>query len=312
MSLTGRSPGRERLVALMVTGVMAVATSTQAGGLQTAPSPPSVSSDRPLLVGPVTRAELKAAPFSEWFESEYAAYQPSEAGLESLRGHLEGISIEAYFGTWCGDSRRQIPHLVRLLDLAGFDERRLSLIALSDRAKEFKQAPGNPEARRRVHRTPTIVLLREGKEVGRIVETPFASLETDLLAILVGHGAEPRYGAEAFVHRLFAELTPAEAEKALRSAGPEILKRSDPDSLTHYAEQDLLRNGRASEAKSLLDLHLQLNPRSVLGHILMSDALMALGRKAEAIEAIDRALAIEPGNNRALRTAAKLRSPKAQ
>jgi tetratricopeptide (TPR) repeat protein len=302
---------RRAVVATAIIWVMTSATPGRAGEseLQAAPSPRSAGGDRPTLVGPIDRSDLKTAPYSEWFESQYSQYQPSEASLLSLRGRLAGISIEAYFGTWCGDSRRQIPRLLRLLDLAGFDEQRLTLIGLSDREKEFKQAPGNPEAKRGVHRTPTIVLVREGIEVGRIVETPAASLEADVLAILEGHGPEPKYGAEAFVHHLFTDLSPAEAEKALQSAGPEILKRSDPDSLPHYAEQDLLKNGRAREAKALLDLHLQLNPRSVVGHILMSDALIALGRKAEATLALERALVIEPGNYRALRAAEKLRNP---
>jgi thiol-disulfide isomerase/thioredoxin len=265
--------------------------------------------DRPILIGPVSRAALKTPPYSEWFESNYSRYQPDEKTLVELRPLLTGVSLEAYFGTWCGDSRRQIPRLSHLLDAAGADEKVLSLVALSDRPTEFKQSPGRPEAKRYVHRTPTIVVVRDGKEVGRIVETPSMTLEADLLAILQGHGPTPKYGAEAWVHRLFTDLSPEEAMKAVRSGGPEVLKLGDPDSLSHYAEQDLLKNGRALEAKAVLDLHLSLNPRSVMGQILMSETLSQLGRKAEAREAIERALALEPGNDRAQRDAARLREP---
>lgn len=265
--------------------------------------------ERAILVGNVTRADLKTGPYAEWFEGAYARYQPDTATVDKLRPVLAGVSIEAYFGTWCGDSRRQIPRLARLLDLAGFDDPRLRLIALSDRPMEFKQSPGHPEARRYVHRTPTLVIVRDGREIGRIVETPALSLEADLLAILEGRGPAPRYGAEAWVHHLFTDLPPEDAMKALLSGGPEVMKRSDPDSLWHYAEFDLLKNGRAREAKAVLDLHLELNPRSVTGHVLMSEALLSLGRKAEALAAVERALAIEPGNDRAQRAAAKLRDP---
>lgn len=88
-----------------------------------------------------------------------------------------------------------------------------------------------------------------------------------------------------------------------------VPRRSDPDSLWHYAEYDLLKNGRVREAKAVLDLHLQLDPRSVVGHILMSEALAGLGREDEARQSIERALAIEPGNDRARRAAARLREP---
>jgi len=265
--------------------------------------------ERPILVGPVTRAALRTPPYSEWYDGNYSRYQPDLKTLEKLRPLLAGVSLEAYFGTWCGDSRRQIPRLSRLLDAAEVDEKVLTLVALSDQPMEFKQAPGRPEAKRYVHRTPTIVIVRDGREVGRIVETPEVSLEADLLAILEGRGPAPKYGAEAWVHHLFTDLSPEDAMKELRSGGPEILKRSGPDSLWHYAENDLLKNGRALEAKAVLELHLTLNPGSVVGHVLMSEALSALGRKAEAKEAIERALALDPTNDRARRDAAKLREP---
>lgn len=267
----------------------------------------SAAETQSILVGKIVRADMKKAPFGEWHDRQYSGYQPTKELVEKLKAPLATVSIEAYFGTWCGDSRRQIPRLLRLLDAAGFDETRLAMTGLSDRSMEFKKAPGNPEAKRLIHRTPTIVLLRAGVEIGRIVETPKTSLEADLLAILEGRGPTPKYGAEAWIHQLFSERTASEVEKALESAAPEVLKRSNPDSLSHYAEYDLLRNGRALEAKAVLDLHLGLNPRSVVGHLLLSDALVSLGRTAEALAAAERALAIEPSNTRAQRAAAKLR-----
>ncbi len=238
--------------------------------------------------------------------------QPGADGLRVVhRGpeqrNLKGLAIEAYFGTWCGDSRRQVPRLLKLLDAAGFDEKRLTMVGLSDRAMEFKHAPGRPELKRLVHRTPTVVVLRDGVEIGRIVETPFATLEADLLSITEGHGPTPKYGAEAFVHRLFSGLSGVEAEKALSAAEAEIARLGEPDSLGHYAEYDLLKNGRAGDAKALLDLHLKLNPKSVSGHLLMSEALEGLGRKAEVLAAAERALALEPANERALKVTARLR-----
>jgi hypothetical protein len=270
---------------------------------------PAAEGTPPILVGDISRADLREPPFGDWFEGQYARYQPTEASLQGLKELLPSLSIEAYFGTWCGDSKRQVPRLLRLLDLAGFDEKRLTLVGLSDRPMEFKQAPGNPERRRRIHRTPTIVVVRDGVEIGRIVETPTTTLEGDLLDIARGHAPEPRYGAEAWVHHLFTDLPPDQAIKALETGEGEVLKRGSPDSLWHYAEHDLLKNGRAREAKAVLDLHLKLNPRSIDGLILMADALNSLGRRTEAVNAIERALIIEPGNRRALRMAETLKNP---
>lgn len=257
------------------------------------------------LVGEVSRAALKEAPFSGWFDRGYAQYEPNADATTALRGRIEDVSIEVYFGTWCGDSKRQVPRLLRLLDAAGFREDRLRLVGLSDRAGEFKQAPGRPEKARYVHRTPTIVVLRKGTEVGRIVESPAATLEADLAAILDGRAPEPRYPAEAFVNRIFTDLPAERAVRAVAEAEPAIRKLGQPETLSHYAEYDLLKNGRPLEAKALLDVHLRIDPTSSIGHVLMAEAHAALGRADEAKTWAERALVLDPANRRAARLAGR-------
>lgn len=291
-------------------GLMAISTAASAQ-LSTAASA-QASALRPgagTLVGPLSPADLRQPPFADWFDRQYSRYEPTAEVVERLKNALGPVSIEVYFGTWCFDSRRQVPRLLRLLEAAGFDERRLLLVGLSDQPMEFKRSPGNPEVKRLVHRTPTIIALRNGAEIGRIVETPALSLEADLLAIVDGHGPAPKYPAEALVNRLFTTMTPEAAETALKAAEADIAKSPDAGSLWHYAEHDLLKNGRAREARAVLDLHLKLEPLSVIGHVLMSDALAKLGRRPEALAEAQRALAIEPENERAQRAERALRQP---
>ena len=301
--MKGRSVRRLVLTALALFVARSESLDAQSARLETS----APKSEDGVLVGPLTRADLQASPFADWFQSRYKDYRTTPAEIEQLRGRLANVSIEAYFGTWCGDSRRQIPRLLRVLDDAGFDERRLSLYGLSNQANQFKQSPGRQEAKRRIHRTPTIVLVRDGKEIGRVVETPEGTLEADVLRIVNGQGPAPKYGAEALVNDIFIDTPASGFEAALQAATPAIEARSDPDSLWHYAEFDLLRNGRPAEARAVLELHLKSHPRSVQGHVLMGEALSALGRKAEALASVERALAIEPNNGRAKSLAESLR-----
>lgn len=259
----------------------------------------AAAQDAAALVGPVTRAQLRQPPYASWFERNYADGAPDPSVAASLAPKLAGISIEAYFGTWCGDSRRQIPRLARLLDEAQAPENTLTLIGLSDRTGEFKQSPGRPEAARLVHRTPTLVVLREGREIGRIVETPAASLGADLLAILDGKGKAPKYPAEAWVHRLFSEKSSAEAIRALATADDQVKSLGETDSLSHYAEHDLLKNGRPREAVALLELYLRLYPDSAHGHVLMAEAFRDLGRAEDSANWARKALSLDKANARA-------------
>ena len=83
-------------------------------------------------------------------------------------------------GTWCGDSRREVPRFLRIADMAGIPADRITLVGV-DRAK--KSGDGMSD-RYPVEKVPTFIFLKGGVEIGRIVETPAGTLEGDMLTIL--------------------------------------------------------------------------------------------------------------------------------
>ena len=114
---------------------------------------------------------------NEDFQTNYQEYQPGNL-LDSVL--FRDIEIYVLFGTWCHDSQREVPRLLRLLNTLNIQENYIHLIGLNysknepqDRGKYFQ-----------VKKTPTFVFLRNQKEIGRIVEMPEISLEADLLNIL--------------------------------------------------------------------------------------------------------------------------------
>jgi hypothetical protein len=124
---------------------------------------------------------LKQSPFDKWYDSGYANYTPSPDTVAELSTSLEAVEVEVYFGTWCSDSTRHVPRLNRVLDDAGFSLDRLEMITLSDRRGEFKLSLDGKERQRRIHRTPTIVISRSGRETtrDRQLRRPGRSLEYD-------------------------------------------------------------------------------------------------------------------------------------
>ena len=113
----------------------------------------------------------------EGFQDNYEEYQPGKL-LDPVL--FRDIEIYVLFGTWCHDSQREVPRLLRLLNTLNIQENYIHLIGLNfsknepqDRGKHFQ-----------IKKTPTFVFLRNQKEIGRIVEMPEISLEADLLKIL--------------------------------------------------------------------------------------------------------------------------------
>jgi cyclophilin family peptidyl-prolyl cis-trans isomerase/HEAT repeat protein len=135
----------------------------------------------PVWYGVLDPARLERE-ISGWHEEE-ERYRPKEEWLERLRSAKLKYGIVVAMGTWCGDSREQVPHLQAILRALGehspFEAPRLIGV---DRSKsiEFERYPYGA-----VELVPTMVVTSGGQEIGRIVETPASGcLEEDLVRLL--------------------------------------------------------------------------------------------------------------------------------
>jgi thioredoxin 1 len=132
-----------------------------------------VTADR-YPIGDISQAELLAR--HEVFKRNYDAYEVP-AVIDELPADLE---VKILFGTWCHDSEREVPRMLKLLAASGVKEENISLISLDIRKEE-------PEGRAKaleVRFTPTFVFFSEGAELGRIIERPVVDLTHDLTALV--------------------------------------------------------------------------------------------------------------------------------
>jgi len=132
------------------------------------------------LIGFVNKASFNEYPFSKWFDQEQKLYQTDSQTITSLKEKLKGIKIKGFLGTWCGDSRREIPRFFKILDQAGFKFNNLELIAVN----RNKKTPDNLQEGFNIIRVPTFIFYKQGKEIGRYVEYAKESLEKDMLQII--------------------------------------------------------------------------------------------------------------------------------
>jgi thiol-disulfide isomerase/thioredoxin len=136
-------------------------------------------SNKPMLIGICTRENfVKDTSFSWWFKSEYDYYQPEDSVIKLI--NLDSVKIVCVLGTWCSDSRREVPHFFKILDALKFDEKNLTLYCVDRK----KQAEGYDIDQFVIERVPTFIFYKNDSEIGRIIETPQETLERDLLKIL--------------------------------------------------------------------------------------------------------------------------------
>jgi tetratricopeptide (TPR) repeat protein len=139
----------------------------------------------PQLVGKCSLDDFQKEPYSEWYTKNYADYEPNPEIINQLKNfNWKDYSVTVFLGTWCGDSRREVPRFVKALDDAGFPQQAITVIAVSAEDSVYKQSPTHEERGRHIYRVPTFIISKKDREVNRIVEIPAVSPERDLLAIL--------------------------------------------------------------------------------------------------------------------------------
>lgn len=145
------------------------------------------------LLGMHTMADLQQAPFANWFVPNYQNYHPDSLLLPTLKEILKGKTIQIFLGTWCGDSRREVPRMLKLLAAASFDSGKLEMVFVNNTPEQYKKSPGHEEQGKNIVRVPTLIVYKGKTEMGRFIEYPKESIEKDLLKILQGQPYEPNY-----------------------------------------------------------------------------------------------------------------------
>ncbi|HRP94451.1 MAG TPA: thioredoxin family protein, partial [Ignavibacteriaceae bacterium] len=118
--------------------------------------------------------------FNNTWTSEYESYKPDYEILDSLKRKLEDINIKIVFRSTCSDSREQLPRFFKILIELNYNLNSITLIGIN----REKQGLSNEAEGLDIQFVPTIIFYKDGIEIGRIVETPYESLEKDLLKIL--------------------------------------------------------------------------------------------------------------------------------
>lgn len=145
--------------------------------------------DRGYLIGIVNKESFTDDAYKPWFDNRYEEYTTDKVAIEQLKGEINNFTIKGFMGTWCGDSRREVPRFYKILEETGFNEDYFELISVG----RNKRTPDNLQEGYDLIRVPTFIFLKNGKEVGRFVEYPRETIEKDILKIVYGKSYKHSY-----------------------------------------------------------------------------------------------------------------------
>jgi rhodanese-related sulfurtransferase len=143
-----------------------------------------------VLVGKITEEDL----YREFpvFKEKAEGYSPKTEIVEKIGKLNQETSVVLFLGTWCKDSISEAPKFLKTFDLAANPNLSLEIYAVNRKKKDDL---GMAE-RFKLERVPTMIFLRDGKEMSRIVEYPKKSMEEDFLRILELREPEPPQSSE--------------------------------------------------------------------------------------------------------------------
>ena len=138
---------------------------TQAAFAQSAEVTTDASGNK-VMKGFITRQQLAADSAFTWFAKNAKDYTPEPTALQALKAAKDSIHILAFGGTWCDDTKYILPKFYALADAAGLPADHVTLLGV-DRNKKTVQHLSEAF---NVTLVPTFIVLKNGKEVGRVVE----------------------------------------------------------------------------------------------------------------------------------------------
>lgn len=140
------------------------------------------TADGKMLLGHQLKDQFTKEPYADWYQKEFNEYALDQKAVNELRkDKFNSYNLIVFMGTWCEDSHRDFPRLMKILDELKYPDSRLTIIAVNRK----KESPTGDEVKYNIQKVPTIIVEKYGKEIGRIIEMPTTGyIERDLVEIL--------------------------------------------------------------------------------------------------------------------------------
>ncbi len=252
--------------------------------------------ETPYLLGKIDKSGLEGENYTTWFTKNHKDYQPNQTLINEIASELKTYSIKLFMGTWCGDSKQEVPKLYKVLEACNFPMDQLTVIAVSRKPKLYKQSPQHEEAGLNIHRVPTLIFYKDEIEVNRIVEHPVKTFEEDIQNIITVNDYKSNYQIVTAIDNLLKK----KGLKGLKNKSEKLLKTYNGEvssmfELNTYG-RILYGTDRIDEAIEVFTFNTKLFPNEPRAYMSLANTLGLSGDKENAINVLENAIKIHPKN----------------
>ena len=119
-----------------------------------------------VLKGLLNRSVIESDTAFKWFTDNYKLGRVDAPAVEAFKKKGSKINMVIFGGTWCEDTQNLLPQFYRLADNASFPDSSITLIGV-DRNKKTLD---NLSDAFHITNVPTFIIMKDGKEIARVVE----------------------------------------------------------------------------------------------------------------------------------------------
>lgn len=101
-----------------------------------------------------------------WYNDNQKNYKPSTDLLNGFEAAKSNVHFIIFGGTWCDDTQFILPKFFKLQQLSGMPDSCISFFGVNRDKKTIE----NVSAAFNITNVPTIIVMKSGKEIGRVVE----------------------------------------------------------------------------------------------------------------------------------------------
>lgn len=104
--------------------------------------------------------------------------------LSSIPLKDSNINVYLFGGTWCGDSYNQMPIIIHMLNLINNNLQNKVNLSIYGVSRD-KLEPRVEISKFQIKFLPTLIIMSNNTELGRIIEHPHDTWESDILNVLI-------------------------------------------------------------------------------------------------------------------------------
>ncbi|MGC4100469.1 TlpA family protein disulfide reductase [Ferruginibacter sp.] len=102
----------------------------------------------------------------KWYGSSQGYYKPDTATLNAFERTKNKVQFVVFGGTWCEDTQFIIPKFFKLQEMGGVADTAITFFGVN----RAKKSLGSIADAFNIVNVPTIIVMKDGKEAGRVVE----------------------------------------------------------------------------------------------------------------------------------------------